>query len=156
MNKIPIQKLVNNLNKNSLKRCCKNRNCFSETLKSLTYVQLIFVYGVKQGSNFSLSTKIVMPSHISSLLFFYLGFPWCSDGKESACNVGDLDSMPGWERSRGGGQGNPLQSSCMENPMDRRAWQVTVRGGHKDADTTKHILFFLIFKFFNLFLLVGG
>ena len=48
-----------------------------------------------------------------------LGFPGGSDGKESACPVGDPDLIPGSERSPGGGQGNPLQYSCLENPMDR-------------------------------------
>ena len=41
-----------------------------------------------------------------------------SDGKESACNVGDLGSIPGLERSPGGGHGNPLQYSCLENPKE--------------------------------------
>ena len=44
------------------------------------------------------------------------GFLYGSDGKESACNVGDLGSMPGLGRSPGGGHGNPLQYSCLENP----------------------------------------
>jgi len=48
------------------------------------------------------------------------GFPGGSDGKESACNVGDLGSIPGWRRSPGEANGNPLQYSCLENPMDRR------------------------------------
>ena len=48
--------------------------------------------------------------------------------KESACNAGDLCSMPGVGRSPGGGHGNPLQYSCLENPMDREAWQATVQG----------------------------
>ena len=47
------------------------------------------------------------------------GFLGGSDSKESACNVGDLGSIPGWERCAGGGHGNPLQYSCLENPMDR-------------------------------------
>ena len=46
-----------------------------------------------------------------------------SDGKESACNAGDLGSIPGLGRSPGGGHNNPLQYSCLENPMDRGAWQ---------------------------------
>ena len=50
-----------------------------------------------------------------------LGFPGSSDGKESTCNVGDLDSIPGLGTSPGGGHGNPLQYSCLENPMDRGA-----------------------------------
>ena len=54
------------------------------------------------------------------------GFPGGSDGKESACNVGDLGSIPGSGRSPGGGHGNPLQYSCLENPMDRGAWRATV------------------------------
>ena len=49
-------------------------------------------------------------------------------GKESACNVGDLGSIPGLGRSPGGGHGNPFQYSCLENPMDRGAWRATVHG----------------------------
>ena len=51
----------------------------------------------------------------------YVGFPSGSDGKESTCNAGDQGSIPGLGRSPGGGNGNPLQYSCLENPMDRRA-----------------------------------
>ena len=51
-----------------------------------------------------------------------------SDGKESACNVGDLGSISGLGRSPGEGNGNPLQYSCLENPMDRGAWRATVHG----------------------------
>ena len=49
-------------------------------------------------------------------------------GKESACNAGDLGSIPGSGRSPGEGNGNPLQYSCLENPRDRGAWQATVHG----------------------------
>ena len=56
------------------------------------------------------------------------GFPGGSDGKESACNEGDPSLIPGLERSPGGGNGNPLQYSCLENSMDRGAWQATVHG----------------------------
>ena len=48
-----------------------------------------------------------------------LGFPGGSDGKESACNTGDLALNPGWRRSSGEGNGNPLQYSCLENYMDK-------------------------------------
>ena len=51
-----------------------------------------------------------------------MGFPCGSDGKESACNAGDLGLIPGSGRSPGGGHGNPLQYSCLENPMDSGAW----------------------------------
>ena len=51
-----------------------------------------------------------------------------SDGKESACNAGDLGSIPGLGRSPEGGHGNPLQYSCLENHMDRGVWWATVLG----------------------------
>ena len=54
--------------------------------------------------------------------------PHISVSKESACNVGDLGSIPGSGRSPGEGNGNPLQYSCLENPIDRGAWWATVHG----------------------------
>ena len=54
-----------------------------------------------------------------------MGFPGGSNGKESACSVGDLGSIPGLGRSPGGGNGNPLQYSCLENSTDREAWMAT-------------------------------
>ena len=56
------------------------------------------------------------------------GFPSGSDGKESACSVGDLGSIPGSGESPGEGNDNPLQYSCLENPMERGAWQAAVYG----------------------------
>ena len=56
------------------------------------------------------------------------GFPGGSNGKESACNVGDPGSISGLERSPGEGNVNPLQYSCLENSMDRGAWWLTVHG----------------------------
>ena len=55
-----------------------------------------------------------------------LGFLGGSNSKESACNAGDLGSIPGSERSHGEGNGNPLQYSYLENSMDRGAWRATV------------------------------
>ena len=57
-----------------------------------------------------------------------LDFPGGWDSKESACNVGDLSSIPWLGRSPGGGNGTPLQFSCLENPMDRGAWWASVHG----------------------------
>ena len=57
-----------------------------------------------------------------------MGFPHSSVGKESARNAGDLGSIPGLGRSPGEGNGNPLQYSCLENPMDKGALQATVHG----------------------------
>ena len=56
------------------------------------------------------------------------GFPGGSEVKASASNVGDLGLIPGSGRCSGEGNGNPLQYSCLENPMDRGAWQATVHG----------------------------
>ena len=57
-----------------------------------------------------------------------LGFPGGSDGKDIACNMGDPGSISGSGRFPKEGNGNPLQYSCLENPMDRGAWQATVHG----------------------------
>ena len=68
-----------------------------------------------------------------------MGFPHSSVDKESVCNAGDPGSVPGLGRSLGEGNGNPLQYSCLENPMDRGARQATVYGavrtGHDLATT---------------------
>ena len=66
-----------------------------------------------------------------------MGFPGSSDSKESTCKVGDLDLIPGSGRSPGGGHGNPLQYSRLENPMDRGAWKAIVHGVHKESDPTE-------------------
>ena len=57
-----------------------------------------------------------------------LGFPSGSDGKESTCNTGDPDSIPGLGRSPGEENDNPLHYSCLGNPMDREARWATVHG----------------------------
>ena len=55
-----------------------------------------------------------------------------SDGKESACNAGDLSSVPELGRSTGEGNGNPLQYACLEIPIDRGAWRATLHGVTKN------------------------
>ena len=57
-----------------------------------------------------------------------MGFPDGSEGKESACNSGDLGLIPRWGRTPGEGNGNPLQYSCLENTMQIGAWQAIVHG----------------------------
>ena len=61
----------------------------------------------------------------------------CSDSKESSCNAGDPGLIPGSGRYSGKGNGNPLQYSCLENPMDRGAWQVRAHRVEKSQDTTE-------------------
>ena len=62
-----------------------------------------------------------------------------SDSKESACSAGDLNSVPGSGRSPGGGHGNPLQYSCLGNPMDRGVSRAIVHGITKESDMTERL-----------------
>ena len=66
-----------------------------------------------------------------------MGFPGGSDGKESACNTGDQGSIPGSGRSPGGGHGNPLQYSCLENPHGWRSLAGYSPWGVKESDMTE-------------------
>ena len=67
-------------------------------------------------------------------IWFFFG---SSDDKDSACNAGDMGLTPGLGRYTGKGNGNPLQYSCLENPMDRGAWWATVHRGLKESDMTE-------------------
>ena len=86
--------------------------------------------------------KIIIP--ILNIAQSALGFPGCSEGKESSCNVGDLGSIPGLGRPPWKGNSYPLQCSGLENSMDRGAWQATVQGlqrhGHDRATFTFRML----------------
>ena len=66
----------------------------------------------------------------------HFSLPWWLNGKESTRSAGDLDSIPGLERSSGEGNGNPLQYSCLGSPIDREAWSAIFHGVAKESDTT--------------------
>ena len=66
-----------------------------------------------------------------------LGFPGGPDSKESACNAGDLDSIPGLGSSPGGWHRNPIQYSCLENPHGQRTLAGYSPGGCKELDMTE-------------------
>ena len=71
-----------------------------------------------------------------------MDFPGSSNRNRSAYNAGDLGSIPGWERSPGGGNSNPLQYSCLENLMDRGAWRLQFMGSQStgcDWWTNRHM-----------------
>ena len=68
-----------------------------------------------------------------------MGFLGGSDAKESACNAEDLSSIPGLERSPGGGHGNPLQYFCLENPLGQRSLAHYSSWGHKESDTAEQL-----------------
>ena len=77
----------------------------------------------------------------------FLGFPGgsdnkesaCADSKESACNAGDLGSIPGWERYPAGEHGNSLQYSCLENCHGQRSLEGYSPWGHKESDMTDRL-----------------
>ena len=70
--------------------------------------------------SFTFSEKYSL-SFIYNFMYTVVGFPGGSDGKESACNTEHLGLIPGSGRSPGGGHGNPLQYSCLENPCGQRS-----------------------------------
>ena len=73
------------------------------------------------------------------MISYTVGFPGGSDGKKSACNVGDLGMIPRLGRPPGGGHSNPLQDSCPENPHGRRSLEGCCPRGHKESDTTERL-----------------
>ena len=82
--------------------------------------------------------------HGDTVLFYHeimhsKGLPWWHSGKESACQAGDMDLIPGSGRSPGGGKGNPLQYSCLGNLMDRGAWWATVHRVEKSRTQLKRL-----------------
>ena len=87
--------------------------------------------------NSVLSSRNQTQEYILCNCLYKKSFPGGSDGKESACSVGDLDSIPGLGRSPGEGNGNPLQDSCLENPTDRGDSWATVHGVTTESDTTE-------------------
>ena len=97
---------------------------------------------LSQSIFLSFSWALKRPLCWDAMLFifwpiFFQGFPGVSDSKESTCKAG-FD--PGLARSPGEAHGNPLQYSCLENPMDRGTWQATVHGVAKSQTqlSTKH------------------
>ena len=68
-----------------------------------------------------------------------VGFAGGSDSKESTCNVENLGLIPGLGRSPGGGHGNSLQDSCLENPHGQRSLAGYSGWGHKESDTTEQL-----------------
>ena len=79
-------------------------------------------------------TRVGLPSEFRTLPECGMGFPGGSVVKNQPTNAGDAGSILGSGRSPGGGNGKPLHYSCLENPLDRGAWQVTVSRGRKESD----------------------
>ena len=79
------------------------------------------------------------PIYLQVELLHHMGFPGGSDSRESACNVGDLALIPGLGRSPGGGHGNTLQYSYLENPHGQRCLAGYSPWDHKESDTTERL-----------------
>ena len=97
--------------------------------------RLVLIACFLQWPRLLLDPRCYIPSLLHFLLhstYHLLGFPGALDGKESACNAGDPGSIPGLGRSPGERNSNPLQYSCLGNPMNRGAWQATVHGATKN------------------------
>ena len=89
-------------------------------------------------------TFLVKPM-LNSFSFCLSDFPGGSDGKASACNAGDLGSIPGLGMSPGEGNGNPLQYSCLENSKDRGDWQAIVHAVTKSQTWLNDLHFHFTF-----------
>ena len=115
--------------------------------KSVVYIRDQWLYYILYGFR-QMCNDIYLP-------FYHLGFPGSSD-KEFTCNAGDLGPIPGSIRSPTDGSGNPLQYSCLENPMDRRAWHATVHGVTKYQTLLKWFSRLTFYLCLLLFLLKSG
>ena len=81
---------------------------------------------MERGAWWATVHEVASLIYVCVCIYIYMGFPHSSVGKSSAYNAGGPGSIPGLRRSPGEGNGNPLRYSCLENPMDRGAWQATV------------------------------
>ena len=85
------------------------------------------------------ATSSIISLFLMAEYYSIMGFPSCSDGKESACNMGYLGSVPGLGRYPGGGHGKPHQCSCLENPHEQRNLAGYSLWGHKKSDMTERL-----------------
>ena len=93
------------------------------------------------GPMYTEGQKTLPCARDTAVILLRFGFPGGSAAKNLPANardIGDPSSIPGLGGSPGGGHGSPLQYSCLENPMDRGAWQATSPRGRRELDTTEH------------------
>ena len=114
-------------------RTQKNRE-HPRTLSSAFFIHPQRLLRVGRGARLSVLHSLYVPpmdeKEFAFLHWSHWGFPGGSSGKEPACQCRRQKrrgSIPGSERSSGGGNGNPLQCSCLESPLDRGAWWATVQ-----------------------------
>ena len=115
---------------------CQNRQTdYCNTRESLE-IDTITCMDLKSAKS-RISKLMEWGVHFSKWYHITKGFPGGSDGKEFASNLGDLGLIPESGRSAGGGHGNPLQYSCLENPHGQRSLVCYNPWGHKESDTTE-------------------
>ena len=118
-NKDPAQPEIN-------RYCLKKKNKNLENSLAVLWLGLVLCSTAKKRKN---KKRKQASGEMESFCHTGSGyFSGDSDGKEPACNLGDLDSMPGLGKSPGEGNGYPLQYSCLENSMDRGVWWARVHG----------------------------
>ena len=100
---------------------------------------VVLVSGVRQSESV-MHTHMLFQVRLSYRSSQNVGSPGGSDGKESACNAGDLDAIPRLGRSLGEKNSKPLQYSCLENPMERGAWGATIHGV-AESDPPERLIF---------------
>ena len=110
------------------------QNCFGYSKPVVVSYELQDFFSVKNLTG----SLIEITLHLQVTLGSIAIFPGGSDGKASGYHAGDIGLIPGLGRSPGEGNGNALQYSCLENPMDGRALQATVRGV-AELDTTEQL-----------------
>ena len=109
------------------KTCQKGKK---SQIKNLLHLDVEIRYTVFSAKSDLCFSRWATPSNIL-LLYLLQGFPGGSVGKESSCNVGDMGLIPGFGRSPGEGNGNPLYYSCLEDSMDRGAWWAQSMGSQR-------------------------
>ena len=132
-------------------QCLAHRRA-QEMLLMATLAKLESIYTVTVPGGHSHTFSSFMPFFIQVVIFHLSYFPEGSHSKESGCNAGDPSLVPESGRFPGEGDGYPLQYSCLENPMNRGAWEAAVlvglqRVGHDCAHMCAHINFLNIPEF---------
>ena len=110
---------------------------FSTSFKSICFTSLI-----KTLNNFIYHWFLLFSDVLKIEVSLIYVLPLWLSGKECACNAGvagDIGSIPWSRRSPGGGNGNPLQYSCLRNPMDRGAWKAIIHGVTKGQTQLKRL-----------------
>ena len=105
--------------------------------QKINHIRMICPLAYQGLKFFTADSKVKRADLGLSLTLLLMSFPGGSDGKESACNTGNLGSIPELGRSPGGGHGNPLQYTCLENPHGQRNLVGYSPWGRKDSDTTE-------------------